>query len=311
MPKSNILITILSFVFSTLTFGQVNFQTATYEEMVANAQKSQMPFFIVFGIEECAVCKKMEQNTYSKPNVTEYVRQNLTPYKVDALSFDGISIAQHFNVSQFPTIMIFDEAGKRICTIKGYNNPESLLAEFRLQLSIINRMKESGKAMLVATPAPIEQISKEEYAQIKDQVKKEQKEVEEPEISANLVINDKGEVERFKPNSQSGPKGAVAATTYGVVAGLEAKSIMNKHPQGFGIQVTSVSSVEALNFEVTKYSKRWKKDLWVYSQTINGNTSYYLLFGTFEDQESAEEMGQMMSDSFGINGSIINLNSIK
>jgi thioredoxin-related protein len=311
MLKSNILFVLISLLCSTLTFGQVNFQTATHDEMLANAQKNQKPFLIVFGIEECTICKKMEQTTYSQANLAEYVHQNLTPYKVDALSFDGISIAQHFNVSQFPTLMIFDAGGKKICTIKGYNSAESLLAEFRMQISIINRLKETGNAIFVADAAPVESISKEDYTEIKEKRKKFQKEVEESEVSPKLTFNDKGEVERFKPSSQSGPKGAAAVTTYGVVAGLEAKSILTKRPQGFGIQVTSVSSIEELNLEVAKYSKRWKKDLWVYSQTINGNTSYYLLFGTFEEQDAADEMSKMMSDTFGINGSIINLNSIK
>lgn len=315
MLKSNIIFAFISLVFATASFGQINFKTATYEEMISNAQKTQMPFFIVFGFEECAICKKMEQNTYIQPSITEYVNQNLTPYKVDALSFDGIGIAQHFGVTQFPTIMVFNEKGARMCVIRGYNTADALIADFRSQMAIINRLKDSGNEMMVKVNPnviTVPQFNKTEYEEVKKDAMAKIKETEESGTISKYKLED-GKVELSAPRPIAGPQGkpAASASNYGVVEGLEAKSVMSKHPQGFGIQISSVASVAELNAEVAKYSKRWKKDIWVYSQTINGNTTYYLLFGTFEDQESANDMSQMMSETLDITGSTINLNSIK
>jgi|GEM_PF-2626246 len=86
--------------------------------------------FYVFG---CRPCKRIENETFTDPQVIRHIKNKYIPYKVDANGFmgEGFEIAKEYGVRIFPSILVLDTDGTVLKQMSGFFTAEELLATLK------------------------------------------------------------------------------------------------------------------------------------------------------------------------------------
>lgn len=93
------------------------------------------------------------KNTFNEFNTSEtskFYNKNFICNKMDATSWEGLIKAQKLGVTSVPTIMFFNEAGKLVHTIKGYQNRTQLLTAAQLAMKVMTETVAKEKASATA-----------------------------------------------------------------------------------------------------------------------------------------------------------------
>lgn len=125
-----VVLSIVLFAFAAPVEQGVSFYTGSYDSLLREARKEQMPIILDFWASWCGPCKKMDQQTFTDPKLAEFINGNFLIYKVDIDSFDGISIKDKFAIEYFPSIVVLDSKAKTLEVLKGFYPPEYLEEEF-------------------------------------------------------------------------------------------------------------------------------------------------------------------------------------
>jgi thioredoxin 1 len=94
--------------------SQVNFYKGSYDDFLREAKKSKKPIIL------CGPCKKLENETFTNPNLVSYMNTNYMVYKVDIDSFDGMAIADRFAVDVYPTLVLLNPKAKYVGRYRGF-----------------------------------------------------------------------------------------------------------------------------------------------------------------------------------------------
>ena len=112
----------------------------------AKAEKKHM--FVDFTATWCTWCKKLDRNTFSKPEVIQSLNSDFVPVKVwdndpDTLDIDGFKITvrdlikREFRVTGYPALWFVSPEGTRIGPAGGYVDAE----RFMKYLDIVKNYK--------------------------------------------------------------------------------------------------------------------------------------------------------------------------
>lgn len=309
----------------------VKFQEGSFEYMLAQARADRLPFLVCFEYEGCGICKKMNDETYRDGEFANYLEGKVTPYKVDAYSDLGIGITQMFQVNQFPTVLIFSPNGDRLGMIKGFFYPNDYKEE--LDPILLGWENFNAKQAVIAQQTPVAQPAEasvqeavvpevlsfpavqyedpEQFLAALEEVKRGSEEVESGmsetyverlELMAGELADQSQEVflDLKKGNF-----------SFADVPGLQKYSVKDKKPEGYGIRVSTLTSLESLKTELLEYEKRWMSEIWVFSQGKNGSKIYCLVLGQFDDKEQALYMRKLLYTTFFINGTVVKLDDIR
>lgn len=96
-----------------------------YNDALAKARDFDKPIFIHFTAPWCKWCVKMKKETYTDPQVINYMEENFVPVIVDTEKLP--SLARKYNVSSLPTLWFLTSGGEGLTAIQGYVGPEKLL----------------------------------------------------------------------------------------------------------------------------------------------------------------------------------------
>lgn len=315
MNTSNNFFAAVLLILSANMYAQgIQFQTSTYESMVADAQTKQKPFFIVFGFDECNICKNMETHTYPDENLGNYVANHITPYKVDALSTDGIGITQLFDIRQFPTILFFDQNGEKMGTIRGFYDPSNLQA----QITKVVDKWEAKNVNLVSTARILQPISMVQPTYSSEEITEKRamitRNAEVVESTSSEMIEESAESaagEMLEESEMIFEELNSTIFSFSDVPGLQKYSVKDKKPKGFALKVGQFNTLEALKSELKEYEKRWKSEIWTYSQAKSGAKIYCLVLGQYEDKEQAIYMRKLLYNTFFIQSTVVKLDDIR
>lgn len=108
------------------------FQDKPWEELKAQAKQEKKLFFVMFGAGYCAPCHQMEQTTFRNEKLGAFAQQHVVALKLDIQSFlnDDIMWAQQYEVTEVPTMLVFNAKGKLANRFSGYKSGKELLALF-------------------------------------------------------------------------------------------------------------------------------------------------------------------------------------
>lgn len=104
----------------TFSNNTTNFYSGSYDNFLREARKQDKIAILDFWASWCAPCKKMDKETFSNPELAKHLNENFLIYKVNVDTFDGMEIANKFDVESFPTIITLDSRGQFIDEMKGF-----------------------------------------------------------------------------------------------------------------------------------------------------------------------------------------------
>ncbi len=105
-----------------------------YNDLLRKSRVYGKPIFIDFFIKSCRPCKMMDREVYTQKSVSRYLNENFLCYKIDGEDFDGMGIAQRYNVKGYPTMIYIDSDGKELSRLEGYADADRLTSSARSAL---------------------------------------------------------------------------------------------------------------------------------------------------------------------------------
>jgi len=115
-------ITLALGMITNLASAEVHFRNVSFEEAKQAAAKEHKVIMVDFYTTWCGWCKVLDKNTYTDANVTKITDAKFIPVKIDAEKGEGIELAKKYGINGYPTIIFFDEGGKEIDRVVGYED---------------------------------------------------------------------------------------------------------------------------------------------------------------------------------------------
>jgi len=91
---------------------------ADYKSGLAQAGQQKKLVLVDFYTPWCRECKKLDKETFSDPQVVKRLSEGFVAVKVDAEKQEDI--AARFKVNAYPTLVILDGTGARLCQRIGF-----------------------------------------------------------------------------------------------------------------------------------------------------------------------------------------------
>lgn len=301
---------------TSATAQSLQYKVGTYEDMVKDAEKTHRPFLIIFEHKECQECEVFENTTLKNEMLTDFLNANFSVYKVDAFSYEGIGTAQLFDVSDYPTVMIFNADGVRSSTVAGINDPNEFHKQVKFALVNMPNLTRpvNVPSIVFSTPtytpeehkAAVERVVQrsQKSSEGSRAVEETAKSLESAQAAAMQLSQEEAEIDEME-------KVALSESVLADVPGFVKYSVKDKKPEGYAIRIGQYGSMEALKAEVAVYEKKWKNQVWVYTQERQGTKQYCLALGVYEDKESAQYIRRLLYQNFSLQGSVILLNDIR
>lgn len=121
----------LFFLFIVQTFslnGQgVDFFEGTYDEALAEAQKTGKNIFLDIYTQWCGPCKRLRNEVFSQPDIGKLMNAHFITLLVDAEEGKNSKIARKFNAFAYPTLVFLLPSGKTEVTFNGAPNKEGFI----------------------------------------------------------------------------------------------------------------------------------------------------------------------------------------
>jgi thioredoxin-related protein len=145
---------VLLLSFSSLQAQKINFFKGSWDELQAEAQKTNKPYFVDFYATWCGPCKLMDKKTFVDPQVVAYVNAHYLAYKLDVDRSPGDKLSDQFGVEYLPTFVLFSPQGQVLAQETGYHKPDEFIA-------LLQTHQPTGA---VAQPSLVEMASSEPTA---------------------------------------------------------------------------------------------------------------------------------------------------
>ncbi len=116
-------------------------QWVAFDVGLERAEKENKHVFVDFTAKWCGYCKKMDRETFSKPEVIDMLNEKFIPVKVDGDSKDTLDIKGYkiteanltkteFGVRGYPTFWFLTPEGSKLGNITGYRPPNVMMEAF-------------------------------------------------------------------------------------------------------------------------------------------------------------------------------------
>lgn len=109
----------------------------TVVEVLDEAPKAEKMILLDVYTDWCTWCKRMDRDTYADSAVASYIAERfvagkMNPEKEGSLTFGGKELSQRefgrvLGVTGYPATVMFDETGKSLGVVPGYNKPKEFL----------------------------------------------------------------------------------------------------------------------------------------------------------------------------------------
>lgn len=292
------LLFILNFCWVSISFADVVFINGDIKAAKARAAREGKLIFLDFWASYCTPCRMMEEYTFSDPSVSDFVRDNYIPVKVDIQSFDGYDLKNQYKITLLPTIIVLNSKGVQIgrheetftalrfiSVMKTYNNPNNRIK--------IQKAGDTGYNTVTG------------YSNASSSRNENNSAYSAP--AANNLTARTSKKEINKPTTSILPKNRDVPSIKKTVAKNEIPNTSSAAI--FTVQVGAYSTKNDLNRAVEDVKKQFEgtQRMFVSERQEKGKWIYRILVGHFASRQQASTFLQ----SSGVTGFVRDLNSLK
>ena len=122
---------VVAFLASTMAQaeGAKLFDRSDLAQAKTEAKEAGKWVIVDFKASWCGPCKMMERTTWKDEKVIETVQSKAIPVLVDV--DEQYELASRYGIEALPTIVVFDENGKELNRLIGYQSAETFVAKFK------------------------------------------------------------------------------------------------------------------------------------------------------------------------------------
>ena len=106
----------------------IKFFEGSWDAALQKAKNEQKPIFIDIYATWCGPCKLLKKKTFSDKAVGTYFNANYINLSFDGENGEGVMLANKYQITGYPTLIILDKNGNLITTQTGYLPPDEFLA---------------------------------------------------------------------------------------------------------------------------------------------------------------------------------------
>lgn len=147
MRKGDLVLFLCCFLALGFSPQEVKFEKegTPFKDILALAAKTGKPIMIDFYADWCSWCRKLDEDTYSDPEVGKASAQ-LINIKMDTATKEGGELARRYRVRGLPTIIFLYSSGEEMGRVIGYRPPEVFLEILKrvIQLEKSKRDQATG-----------------------------------------------------------------------------------------------------------------------------------------------------------------------
>jgi thiol-disulfide isomerase/thioredoxin len=297
MRKLMLLFT-LNFCWVSISFADVVFINGDIKAAKARAAREGKLIFLDFWASYCTPCRMMEEYTFSDPSVSDFVRDNYIPVKVDIQSFDGYDLKNQYKISLLPTIIVLNSKGVQIGRHEETFTASRFIAVMKTYNNANNRIKiekagDSGYNTVTG------------YSNVSSSRNDNNSAYSAPAAN-NSTPSKTHKREISKPDPSVLPKNKEVSSIKKIVAKNE---LPNTFAAIFTVQVGAYSTKNDLNRAIEDVKKQFEgaQRMFVSERQEKGKWIYRILVGHFASRQQASSFLQ----SSGVTGFVRDLNSLK
>lgn len=105
----------------------IQFIEANWSKALQEAKKQRKLIFIDAYASWCGPCKLLKKNTFPNKEAGEFFNKNFINVAIDMEKGDGPALAEKFQVTAYPTLIIADWDGNIVTYTQGYIKPNQLI----------------------------------------------------------------------------------------------------------------------------------------------------------------------------------------
>lgn len=137
------------------SYSQINFESLSFKEALAKADKEGKKVFVDVYTSWCGPCKWMDAEVFSNPALGERLAKKYIAIKIDAEKSPDRRALFHYYIKGYPTMLILDTKGKEVGRLYGRHT----LEEVNKQLDTYDPIKAHPVtlAMAILDQKPAEQ----------------------------------------------------------------------------------------------------------------------------------------------------------
>lgn len=104
----------------------IEWSSDNFVESLARARKEEKLVFVDFYAKWCRPCKMLKSVTFPRESVGEMFNSNFVNLTIDVESPEGKKLAQQYQITSYPSLLILDTEGKQIAKKVGFMIPFQL-----------------------------------------------------------------------------------------------------------------------------------------------------------------------------------------
>ena len=306
------------------------------------AFEAQMPYLVYLHDDSKRQAKRMLKMTWADENVQQLLQRSFLAGAYHPLQAgEHLDLIRHFEVYEYPVLLIFSPEGTLMGKSEGFVSPETLVAILNKHLSLLEQQKDlmsyalgaargqdAGKVEVSASPFTLtppllvgnmtrfsapdatrsEPALPVPVAHITDLFSAEQ----EPAVTGSQPMASRGLGETTREEVP-----ATVSTLLADVPGLESFGLsqwidrQGETPaEAYGLLVGQYLEFEEAKEAVEKFERLWRDRIFVYGEEVKGTLIYRVVLGEYEDESTAKAFSQAIYRLERINPGIIPLHSL-
>ena len=126
----------LAFIlFASSGFAEgVDFIKQDWDKALDEAEKTGKPIFVDAYTDWCGWCKVMDQKTFSDKSIYSYMNKHFVNAKINMEKGIGVKLAMKYQVTGFPSYLIFNNSGRLVYKTLGFMEPKDFIDVLKMIL---------------------------------------------------------------------------------------------------------------------------------------------------------------------------------